>query len=518
MEIPILKKDNLHILIIPLTVLALFLPLSLYEFLSTDASIYLDIGRNIFRGKGFYTSCNTYQYWLGKYYPSLPYHQNIYPLLAGLIWWLTSSIRAVIIGNIIIAAVNSILLFSFLSKIYNKDIAFYGAFLASISFSMIHTASYPWTEQLYLLILLFSLNILLGRYPIKKRALLTGLLMGLATLTRAANIFCAAAILIFLIIYTFEEERNGRLIQISLFITGTALVLGVYELICFAAFGTFYPEYKKGAAAFIMGSYLPGGYYAQKTPILRFVPSAIKWFSVTSISNVINHLAAFYKETNLLALSSGLFMARHVMKRWKTHKGETLTLLLIGINVIGHSSVLYSMNVIGIDRFIIIPEIMGIPLCCAGLYKGLSCCKSLTAYKKRIFTSIMILSLILSAQRWVRNDITTINNFIKKGRVNISDKEIVDWINKNSSKDDLLATNLIEYGFLYDRPLVSLPPDKVLSYNNLNKFLTMFKPDIIILSPTEAWQRKYFDQIVSRGYTSDIINSNSYQAVVFKRI
>jgi hypothetical protein len=104
------RIDSLLTLLLFLTICFASLPFSDEELLSPDASGYLDMGRNLFSGKGPVISYNLYQFWQGKYYPFLPYTHPIFPIVAWLILtW--GGVRAVIDFNIVLLAVNCVMLY-----------------------------------------------------------------------------------------------------------------------------------------------------------------------------------------------------------------------------------------------------------------------------------------------------------------------------------------------------------------------------------------------------------------------
>ena len=151
-------------------VAAKIIPSSL-ERLTADSCIYMDIGRNLFSGKGFSISYNLYQFWANTpYYPAAPLFPPLFPFLVGIIWKMFHSLEATILLNVFLAAINSVLIYYLLLIVY-KDItdsariSFWTAVLLSICAPMQQTSMFAWTEQLSLLFLLVAVMLLMENNP-----------------------------------------------------------------------------------------------------------------------------------------------------------------------------------------------------------------------------------------------------------------------------------------------------------------------------------------------------------------
>jgi hypothetical protein len=246
------------------------LKLSLLGNMSADASVYLDIARNLISGKGLTISCNIYQYWKdGVYYPALIYMQFLFSILIAPVFFIFKTAESVNVFNVMISAVNTVLMYRLLIGWNKFSIAFWSAVLIGTSSQMLYTSMFPWTEQVHLLFLLLSLSFIVSglQEQNNKKIILAGMLMGANCLIRAANFyailsFAASTLLL-------KRPIRESLKKAALFVAAVTLFLACYQAFCFLKYGRFYPEYLKSAMSFRLGELLPGAYYEASRPVLR---------------------------------------------------------------------------------------------------------------------------------------------------------------------------------------------------------------------------------------------------------
>ncbi|MFC1807321.1 hypothetical protein ACFL0T_03015 [Candidatus Omnitrophota bacterium] len=490
------------IILLFMVVFLMNLPLSKLEFMQPDGSGYLDMGRNLFTGKGAVISYNINQYWPGKYYPFLPYMQPVYGIVAGLVWMLFG-LQGVITFNMLTLAGNSVLLYKIVRLYSDSFTSFLIGLFIGLSHVLIFPAISPLTEQLNLFFLLLALFVYL-RY--EKAAVWTGLILAVSCLTRIASFYNVAAfILSILIIKRFSKEALKELMR---FLLGFLAVFLTYEIFCFLRYGVFYPEYLKAAKIYKSAEIYPGAFYKDAIPTLN-MPD-IKVGSEGVFANIWVSLTGFFEIFDMLKfvyiLAPGYLIYDFIKKR----RTPILVLLFLnGFAVIGGYTLAHTWSKIyEFSRFSVIPFTMlgalGF-LSLKAIFSGLMDQR----WEKRfpaIFIIIMLVFLGFHIRSHRRFTSFYLNVYPTKFESYTQSRDMIyEWIRDNSQEDDLIASAFLRDAFFMERPIVSLPRDEALTEKNLRDYLEIYKPKYVL-----AHDPKVVDILVKIGFKLRIRSGNLF--------
>lgn len=471
---------------------------SFIGFLTADACTYLDIGRNLFSGKGFSISYNLCQYWAGMpYYPALPLYPPLFPFLAGVIWNVFHSLLATVVLNVFLAGINSILFYYLLRIVYKDSEGFTGmpfwtAVFLSICAPMQQTSMFAWTEQLSLLFLLVAITFFIKDYNLKPLPLITsGILFGLGFLTRVDMLFSFAAVSLFLIAQmggSRESIRSGLC-----FAVGFLLIVVPYELLCIVKYKLFYPAYLKVNSAGYMKALLLGGYYdVTRLPVLQSQPLLWhdKMIMLMQIPRILNlFICDLTRNLNFLVFFL-IYRVYLILKR--NYFRECIFLMLAIVSLLIHSLFLSyqpRFNYIDIIRFGLVHFIFFFILAMAGFYDF---CLHLEKYfkrrQRRLFCAglfIIAFSVIaFSVGRFAINIHQYYFGSYRFTRIhnNTRDK-FFRWIRDRTGENELVAIagNLLQEVFPLFRPIVSMPTGAFLNPKNMSEFIFLYRPRFIIM-------------------------------------
>lgn len=471
--------DLLFIALIFIIIFFVNIPLSNLELISPDASGYLDMGRNLFSKKGAVISYNLYQFYPGRYYPFLPYMQFGYAIVAGLIWSLFN-LKAVIGFNILLLAVNCILIYKILLIVTaHYTSSFLIALFMGLSRNLVYSSIFPWTEHLHLFLLLLVIFIFL-RYD--KDYLLQGALLAVSCFIRISGLYNVLAFGIALVVLKgFSKKTLKIYIKLA---SGFITVFLLYEIFCYIKYGVFYPQYLSASVTYRASEIYPGAFYKKELPILnmpplkQFAKAVFPKFFFLHILNFINTFG-FMK---FLFILTPLYAINDSLRRKPTP--AVVILFFQGLFVIiGYSLSLWWLPEIETFRHSLIPFIG------FGLIAFLS--------MKEIFEKILKIKLKV---RFPILFVITISVFLyveiksylpfRNYWINIYPQqyytykrfrdEIYDWVKNNTEKDTLIASNFLQDSFLLQRPFVSLPSGNALTAKNMVDYLNIYKPEYII--------------------------------------
>ena len=189
-----MKKDDkgIVLLLVMFTLAIRLVPVLTREFLSPDACLYLDIGKNFWAGKGFITTFNFYQYFNTANYDAAAFMQPVFPFLIGFFYKLTNSIIFADLVNTLLCCLNIALVYFLLSS-FSRLSRIFICLIISVNYSVFLTSLFAWTEQLHLFFFLASLFFFIRLAGEEKEAAWLsawfGLIMGIATLVRVANLY-----------------------------------------------------------------------------------------------------------------------------------------------------------------------------------------------------------------------------------------------------------------------------------------------------------------------------------------
>jgi len=463
-----------------LIVFFLNLPLAKLQLMSPDASGYLDMGKNLFTGKGAISSFNLYQFWNGKYHPFLPYMQPIYPIVAGLIWILLN-LKAVIGFNILLLGINCI----FLYKIFRIKTDYITSFFITLFFVfsqiLVLPSIFPWTEHLHLFFLL-SIIFLYLRY--EKSKFFIGILLGLSCLIRTASFYNVFAFGIALILLNGFSKKSFK--EYGTILSGFLISYGLYEIFCYFKYKSFYPEYLICAKTYRAAEIYEGAFYKNSFPVLN-MPS-LKIEKQIIYANTKKHFIDFIKNFGYMKFVLGIAPLYFIYDIWKKKTHLVSIFFLQGIFVIlGYTLSLYWLPEIESTRYSLIPFITLVSI---GLISIREILIPLIFKKvKKLFSIIFVLFILpflcLNIKQYFsfRNFYQNIYSPVYIRQIDPYRKErfeMYEWIKTNTEKDVLIASDFLRDAFLFERPFVSLPSGKALNVKNMIDFLKIYSPDYIL--------------------------------------
>jgi len=483
------------------------LPLVFLQFLTPDGCLYLDMGRNIFEGKGAILTLNLHFAWTGYSYPSLPYLHPVYPIIAGFIWTLTHSIEAVLVFNVALLTVCALLLYQVYKIVATREIAFLGALIYALLRDSRLVAGMPLTDYLHFTIILVVLLILFKNRGYKN-TLIAGLLIGFAFLVRVANLYAAIAIGLALLLST-EGRFLFRLKRSLLYGVGILLIILPYELFCYLHYHIWYPQYTSATKAYTFALEEPSSHFVYGNPTLVFTPEFTTWEHIKFLArNTTLHLIQFTSYLPFTIITAlCIYFFRRLRRRFGQFEILTLVLLLL-FSVVGYSVSIYWWKMIETWRYSIIPVACGLPLAAMGLHRLFAYFRQgYRPWGRMVFAFVLLLSLGLNLYALALYDI-----FIPKS-VTIMKAEresALTFVAENSVPGDLVATNSTYFMFLFDRPVITLPHGKILTEENLKDFLRIHQPMLIVISNLErilfnneyiSFDPKYHQFILDEGYS-----------------
>lgn len=483
--IPIEERDNLQFLILSALLLAVFLinlPFAGLEMTQPDSCAYLEMGRNLFTGKGAVVSYNIYQFWPGKYHAFLPYMQPLYGIIAGLIY-LLFGLKTVIGFNILIHGINCAILYKII-RLYSDTwtsflIALYMGFSRTILFSTV----FPLTEQLHLFSILSAIFIYL-RYD--RHRFLAGALLALSLLVRTASIYNIFAFGIgALLLRGLSRDALKEYLGLSL---GFLAVLLSYELFCYLRYGIFYPEYLTAAKTYTLSYTHFGAFYKESLPVLNMPPIEMSVGSMAA--NVQAHLNALIEVFGGLKFLLILAPVYAIYDLFERKRPLFIIFSLQGIcTMLGYALGLYWFDDIEAIRYLLIPLIMLGP---AGFLAIREISGGLFSYRleKRFPVPFIIIMLIFFGFQF-RDYSDFRDSCFRLYRENyaayfMSRDNIYEWVKANSAEDDLIATSLLRDAFLLERPIISLPRDTGLTRKAMIDYLKVYNPKYVITHDKEC--------------------------------
>ncbi|MBI2871362.1 MAG: hypothetical protein HYY14_06615 [Candidatus Omnitrophica bacterium] len=451
-------------------------PLAQSELLSPDASGYLDMGRNLFSGKGAVITYNLYQYWPGTEQPSLPFMQPVYPVLAGILWAL-SGLKGVIGLNIALLAANCVLLNKILGIYLDRWASFMVALFMGYTPILIFSAIWPWTEHLHLA----SILIAVWLYLKERHPFWVGVVLGFSALIRAAGFYNILAFgLALVLIHGMTRKAFGLYARVA---SGVLAILLPYEILCFLKWGTWYPEYLAAAKTYRLSELVQGAHYESALPVLRLptVPPdrAADW------TNLARHLAGFVREFGSLMFVFILVPAYLVFDYFKTRSRLCLIFALQG----GCTLFFYALShqwlpEIETGRYSLIPYMM---LGAAGFWalrEGALVLGKKWAGLKRPITLHLVLIPFLVFQFLDYLPFRHAWGEVYPAQVRayrISRDEVYSWIREHAPLDALVASQFLADPCLFERPFVSLPSGAALTPENLVRFLDIYRPGYVLV-------------------------------------
>lgn len=451
-----------------------------FPSLTPDACCYLDIARNIANCKGAITSYNLYQYWPGVYYPALAYTHCLFSIVIAPIYAIFRTVEAVNLFNVFISGINAILLYFLLCRRYKTAVAFWAALTVSIAPGMQETAMYPWTEQLFILVLLSSISAIL--YSFEKEStpkiFFSGVIIGVIFLVRAAGTFSVISLIAAALVYQLLVKKNIK--QWWVLLSGALLIPVGYELFCLLQYHVFYPENFKAVNRYMLANSFGGGFYQAVKPVLQ---STAANGHAAMLSDFFNHV--IYIMTRLPGLTVFILPLGYFVF-YRKNLLEISLFMVVVINIVGHAFNWAVNPIISSDtnRYLLVLVIGLIPLVFIFLYEILEALKKqLSAWYSPVIFGYAVALVFLP---FLYNALT--QNLYFSSRAALSEKQkivalendVFSWIQKNTNPDDIVATDYYQRVFALDRPVVPLPKGKMLTEINFKSYTQIYRPKCVL--------------------------------------
>ena len=476
-----MRIKYIDFLIISALFLVIFLPnlpLASVELMQPDGCGYLDMGRNLFSGKGAVISYNLNQYWPGKYHPFLPYMQPVYGVIAGLIW-LLFGLKTVIGFNIALHAVNCVLLYLILRIFSDRTTSLLIALFMGFSKNLIFPAMAPLTEPLHLLFLLSAILIYL-KY--RNANFWVGAILALSCLVKASSFYSIFAFAVSVIILKgFSKESFRGLVRLAI---GFLAVFLTYELFCYIKYGAFYPQYLAAAKTYKNAETFAGAFYRDNAPVLNMPSVRLGMNSIRA--NIHGNFTGFIKSFGAVKyamLPAPLFFIYELIKK---RSSLVIIFFVQGFCLLFGYTLLHSWSPIyEFDRFSVISLITLGSVGFLSLKEIIN--SAFSRMEKRAVLSAAVFAVIFFAFFYfqVRSYLSfrsfAIEVFFQNKKAYRENRDgMYEWIRKNTETDALIASQYLADAFLFDRPFVSLPPGETLIEKNLIDFLDVYKPDHVL--------------------------------------
>ncbi len=492
-----MKRENLRL------ALLLFLPLVPYLFVvtrlsyiafsnSSDSFLYLDIAKNIVSGRGFIVSFNAYEYWPGGIHPALPFVGVVFPVvLAGLSFFL-HSVQALTVFNFLPAYVNFLLIYLIAQKLYrDRTVSLWAVFLTAAMVATEVTVLRILTEQLSLLVTLVALYIFLRDDAFSRLKLSgVGLLLGFGALLRPSTIYYPLVFSLALLVS--RQTPAVRRKNIFFFLFWSFILPVLYEALIYAKFNTFFPQYPSAYKNYYLATYSTGGYFLPQAPAVR--PFLTNAFSSYVLNNMFHMGFILFAVLRVLIVFSFFRLLRVFKER---PLGELIFLGLIVFQILG---ILFFYPYLKINQFELVRFLL-LPLIGLILF-GIKEFKAFTERffpntKSFLFSSILLI-LLFSNIYQTSKTLEIYWQEDKAGKVKDL-KAAADWVRQNTKDRDLIAASEYLYSAVYlARPVVALPAHKLLNTNNLNQFLRIYQPRVVIFD--KSYPLGVEDQLEMSGY------------------
>jgi len=470
--------DGLVILALTLVLYFVHLGFARDERLSPDAAGYLDMGRNLFSGRGAVSTYNLYQYWPGIEHPMLPYMQPLYPVLCGLLWGL-GGLSTVTAFNILLFALNCGLVYRLAAPLLGRPTAAMVGLLVGFSPTMLFSAIHPWTEELHLTTLLGA--VLLYLRPGFPR-FAVGVLLAIGCLVRFAGLYNAAGLLA---AGFFVHGLSRRAWREAAWIAAGFLAVAVpYEVFCLLRYGSLYPEYPAAATRYTLAVSDGGAVYRDSLPVLNVARAAAPAAGVL-VARFGSHAAGLVDAFGAAAPLGVAALFAPWLRTTARRDPALVTLLCLGvISIVAYSASLAWLPGIEGARYSVVPFMTLVP---AGIAATRAAAARWLHRPSRVFwvgslapIALTLLALIPAYRAFVHEYQVRYPASLVEYRAERD--EVCAWIREHAAKDALVASEFLKDPIFFERPFVSLPSGAALDSLGLSRFLAMYRPDYVFFA------------------------------------
>ena len=443
------------------------LPLAAKQFLSSDASLYLDAARNIAFGRGAIVSFNQYQFWQGASYPLWPYTQPLFPILAA-VPFKFSGVGGVITLNIFLLGLNCGLAYLLVRRHAGVIAGAFAALFLGFSYNVVYTAIYPWTEQLFLTLILAAFYLYLGPFG-DKRYFWTGVVLGLSCLARvfgvsAAGMFFAAALLAG---GWAKEKRYGFFLLAG----GFLIVTGGYEIFCLVKYHAFYPEYVAAALHYNNARFFPGAFYTSGKIALHVSAHVAMFLREPALFYNLKNLVILFDCALFLLAAPFIYFAAGAYKRT-----DTFTRVLFFYGVFNFIFCFLFMESMGLEwlRILLVGFVAVIIAALLLIFRE-------KTILRIVFIPVAIYCFVVTAA-----DYFSFRSYMLGGYAceitarRTAHEPCYRWIEKNTQRGDIIAVQFIDEAFLLNRPAIAIPLGAMVNEKNIRDFIRIYRPRYIL--------------------------------------
>lgn len=483
-----------------------------FQKLVPDANLYLDIARHIDRGDGFLLSLNIRQAWIGNDRQALTYQQPVYSVILSLLKFDNTVIFKAVLLNVVFSLATIFLLFFAWRKFLEPWKAGLSILPFALSASFYDVYSTPLSEPLSMLVLSAAFLLFLSSDKYKT---LAGFLFGLAFLARFANVF---GILGLLLVLAIEARKNVK--GFLKFLVALSLPILIFEIVGFVATGEWHPSYAEEAKMFRMAREHGGAVYQNAVPSLLFsgeiTPKIFLLMIYHNVSAHFWHMLSSIGRLIFILSVIGLLAIKKAEKKWKLCAIFTFALA----NLVLFSFAFYFSNFTEADRYSLSSFVLLLPLGALGIQE----ISQRLRFSKNVEATILALIFILLA---TIQGLRTYDRFKeeKSQYANPAVRELyfnqpVEWVNKYTKQDELVATNYYQVPFIFDRPVVCLPINRQLTQTNLKTFLQIHKPKAILVDVGNyqqvEWQNPIYRKILEESGFEEVVSNERFVFYAFE--
>lgn len=385
-------------------------------------------------------------------------------------------IESFVFLNFFLAAFNAALLFKVIRSLTkDKVIAYAAACILAASVSMEITLLRILTEQLSLLVTLTALGIFISDTRLtRRRAVLTGLLLGMGLLIRSSSFFYPLA---FAGALLFGKQAIRERLSLALVLLLSSFgLMAAWEIFVYARFGAFFPQYPQAFRNFYLAAFYAGGHLSGQVPVVRPLADletvSFLWTNAAGVFRALFSMLRVLMIFSLAGIGRVLFRERE--------RGESALMFLAIFQVC--SLILFypyvRLNDFELVRFLLVPVLA---LLITGLRDFKVFCFRFFPKTRSLFFFSVISIVFLTNMRQSLEVLDVYWKEERSGKVQAL-KEVSEWVKQRTQGQDLVAAEEFIYGGVYlDRPTVAFLERKLLNYNNLYSFKSIYNPRSIIV-------------------------------------
>jgi len=470
-----------------------------------DTHTYLEIGRNLFEGRGFVTRYNVVYGWSGaNTHPGLAYYNPLYCLLIAIPWQLSHSTAALAICATVLPALLNVVLLAWLVR---RAWGTLPALLCAAGYVLLPTtytnitlisAEHPMVTLELILLLLVQR----WRGCGERAWLWIGVALGIGYLVKVSLLIALPA-LVLAVLLTCEGGATARLrttLRAAVrLVAGMLVVLAPFNVLTKATTGKWYPEYPLLAKNWSMATLYGGGFVAA-SPAVRpdeaELPTPADYVDLV-VENFGAMFRALISELGLLVLFVMIGLASAVWRR----REDAVFLFCIGLAFLCAYPITYHWLSLTKEagspaRYALHIAPFWYPLAVAGIAALLA--KTPWRDHTRSVGLVLVWGVLAAPPAYL-----LLRRQATLPAANVTTETLENAMaacRAITGPDDLVAVAGGApwiFGSMYlDRPVVALPQNQLGTAENAERFVDIYKPKLVIPGNTRAM----YDVLEARGY------------------